>query len=705
MAQPKPKKPTIKFSMYWMYAIVLAFLAGMFFLDQNSLTKSVSYTEFEKAVQSKGISKIVVYTNKNLAEGVMTDSLAQAMFHESQYQSGSGTLPKLETEIPSADKFQDKIEEWTKEGLFSGNVKYEKGSDYSSLLWSFGPIVLLIFFWFYMMRRMSGKDSSGGPGGVFSVGKSKAKIFDKDGPVKVTFKDVAGLSEAKTEIEEIVEFLKNPQRYTDLGGKIPKGALLVGPPGTGKTLLAKAVAGEADVPFFSMSGSDFVEMFVGVGASRVRDLFRQAKEKAPCIVFIDEIDAVGRARGKNPNMGANDERENTLNQLLTEMDGFGTNSGVIILAATNRADILDKALMRAGRFDRQIYVELPDLNDRVAIFNVHLRKIKKSDDVDVELLARQTPGFSGADIANVCNEAALIAARHNKKAVDRQDFIDAVDRIIGGLEKRTKITTDEEKRAIAVHEAGHATVSWFLQYANPLIKVTIVPRGKALGAAWYLPEERQITPSQALLDEMCATLGGRAAEELFLGRISTGAANDLERVTKQAYAMVVYYGMSDKLPNVCYYDSTGQSYGFTKPYSEERARQIDEEVSAIIAEQYERAKEILRKYAAGHGELADTLVRREVIFTEDVVKIFGPRQWTSRTDEILAARSISETSSEKSATEDKRPSNDTEPIPTTTENVKTSKTDDIPSHKGSSESKDSEQEQLSQDSEENTESK
>lgn len=621
-----------------MYIIVLAFLGGMFFLDENTLTRTVDYSAFEKAVQSKGISKIIVYTGKNQAEGVLTDSLASVMFRPEHYKPGSGTPAHLLTDIPSADKFQDKIDQWKAQGVFDGDVKYEKTSDYTSLLWSFGPILLLIFFWFWMMRRMSSKDG-GGPGGVFSVGKSKAKIFDKDGPVKVTFKDVAGLSEAKTEIEEIVEFLKNPQRYTDLGGKIPKGALLVGPPGTGKTLLAKAVAGEANVPFFSMSGSDFVEMFVGVGASRVRDLFRQAKEKAPCIVFIDEIDAVGRARGRNPNMGANDERENTLNQLLTEMDGFGTNSGVIILAATNRADILDKALLRAGRFDRQIYVELPDLNDRVAIFNVHLRNIKMDHDVDVDLLARQTPGFSGADIANVCNEAALIAARHNKKAVGKQDFIDAVDRIIGGLEKRSKITTDEEKNAIAIHEAGHATVSWHLKYANPLIKVTIVPRGKALGAAWYLPEERQITPSQAILDEMCATLGGRAAEELFLGHISTGAANDLERVTKQAYAMVVYYGMSDKLPNICYYDSTGQQYGFSKPYSEDRARMIDEEVSRIISEQYERAKDILRKCAEGHAELAHTLVSREVIFTEDVEKIFGKRPWVSRTDEILAAKS------------------------------------------------------------------
>ncbi len=630
------KRRAFKFSMYWMYAIILLFLAGIFYLDDNSIVKDVNFTKFENIIEEGGASEIIVFTNKGVAEAVLTDSMASALFDPTQYKKGSNAGARIAAEIPSADKLQDKIDRWQAEGVFTGEVKYEKSSDFSSLLWTFGPVVLLIAFWFFIMKRMSGRD--GGAGGVFNVGKSKAQIFDKDGPVKVTFKDVAGLSEAKTEIEEIVEFLKNPQRYTDLGGKIPKGALLVGPPGTGKTLLAKAVAGEANVPFFSMSGSDFVEMFVGVGASRVRDLFRQAKEKAPCIVFIDEIDAVGRARGKNPNMGSNDERENTLNQLLTEMDGFGSNSGVIILAATNRADILDKALLRAGRFDRQIYVELPDLNDRVAIFKVHLRNIKIDSSVDVDLLARQTPGFSGADIANVCNEAALIAARRNKKVVQKQDFIDAVDRIIGGLEKRTKITTEEEKKSIAIHEAGHATISWHLQYANPLIKVTIVPRGKALGAAWYLPEERQITPSQAILDEMCSTLGGRAAEELFLGRISTGAANDLERVTKQAYAMVVYYGMSDKLPNLCYYDSTGQSYGFSKPYSEDRARMIDEEVSKIITEQYERAKAILREHAAGHAELAQTLIDREVIFTEDVERIFGKRPWTSRTDEILAAQ-------------------------------------------------------------------
>lgn len=638
------KRPQIKFSMYWMYVFIGMFLVGMWYVGENPATKKVTYSEFENYItdsinsHAHGITKIIVEKRKGTAEAMLSDSLAKVVFHENQIKSGSPAA--ITTTLPSTDEFARKIDQWKQDGIYTGPVDYDEGSDFGSLLWNFGPILILIAFWFFIMRRMTNRD--GGPGGVFSVGKSKAQVFDKENAMKVTFADVAGLSEAKTEIEEIVEFLKNPGRYTDLGGKIPKGALLVGPPGTGKTLLAKAVAGEANVPFFSMSGSDFVEMFVGVGASRVRDLFQKAKEKAPCIVFIDEIDAVGRARGKNPNMGANDERENTLNQLLTEMDGFGTNSGVIILAATNRADILDKALLRAGRFDRQIYVELPELNDRVAIFNVHLKGIKTDDSVDVELLARQTPGFSGADIANVCNEAALIAARHNKDHVQKQDFIDAVDRIIGGLEKRSKITTTEEKKAIACHEAGHATVSWHLQYANPLIKVTIVPRGKALGAAWYLPEERQITPAQALLDEMCSTLGGRAAEELFLGRISTGAANDLERVTMQAYAMVVYYGMSERLPNLSYYDSTGQAYGFSKPYSDDRARMIDEEVSRIISEQYERAKSILREHAKGHNELAEVLYSREVIFTEDVEHIFGKRKWASRTDEILAAQQLAE---------------------------------------------------------------
>ena len=627
---------TCKINLWWMYAIVFLFLFGIYYLDDNSVTRSVSYSEFENyIVRDHGIRKIVVFSDKREAEGFLTDSLARELFKDDRLGNGQGTVAKIVTDIPSADKFDGKIDQWRAEGAFTGEVKYERSSQFSSFLWSLAPIVILVVAWIWIMRRMSGGGNGSG-GGVFSVGKSKAMLFDKNNAGKVTFKDVAGLSEAKTEIEEIVEFLKIPGRDTDLGGKIPKGALLVGPPGTGKTLLAKAVAGEANVPFFSMSGSDFVEMFVGVGASRVRDLFRQAKEKAPCIVFIDEIDAVGRARGRNANMGSNDERENTLNQLLTEMDGFGSNSGVIILAATNRADILDKALMRAGRFDRQIYVDLPDLPDRVAIFKVHLRNIKTDDSLDIDLLARQTPGFSGADIANVCNEAALIAARNNKSVVTKEDFSAAVDRIIGGLEKRSKITTAEEKRSIAIHEAGHATVSWHLQYANPLVKVTIVPRGKALGAAWYLPEERQITPSQVILDEICATLGGRAAEEVFLGRISTGAANDLERVTKQAYAMVVYYGMSDRLPNLSYYDSTGQDYGFTKPYSNERAQIIDEEVSRIISEQYERAKEILRHHAEGHGKLTDVLISREVIFTQDVIDIFGPRQWKSRTDEILA---------------------------------------------------------------------
>ncbi len=632
---PKPgKKGPFSFSIYWLYAIILVFLVGMLYLDDNSLTKEVSYTKFEQYVSSGGVTKITVFTNTNRAEAVLNDSLAAKVFNDKQFKAGDGVVARIETDIPSADKVQDQIEAWRTDGKFNGEVKYEKSSDYSALLWSFGPFILIIALWFFLMKRMSGRDG-GGAGSVFNVGKSKAKIFDKDEGTNVTFKDVAGLSEAKTEIKEIVEFLRNPQRYTDLGGKIPKGALLVGPPGTGKTLLAKAVAGEANVPFFSMSGSDFVEMFVGVGASRVRDLFRQAKEKAPCIVFIDEIDAVGRARGKNPNMGANDERENTLNQLLTEMDGFGTNSGVIILAATNRVDILDKALLRAGRFDRQIQVDLPELKDRIEVFNVHLRNIKTDDSVDVDLMARQTAGFSGADIANVCNEAALIAARNNKKSVDRESFMAAIDRIICGLEHSSKIISDDEKKAIAIHEAGHATVSWFLEYSNEMVKVSIVPRGMALGAAWYMPEERQITPVQALLDQICMTLGGRAAEELVLGTVSTGALNDLEKVTKMAYAIVVYYGMSDVLPNLCYYDSTGREYGFSKPYGEERAKEIDKEVSRIIAEQYERAKKILTEHSEGHAKLAETLLTKEVMYAEDLVKIFGKRRWKSRTEEIM----------------------------------------------------------------------
>lgn len=622
------------------------FLIGVYYLDDNSVSKEVSFTRFEQIIQEKGITDITVYTDKRIAEGYLTKEMAQEIFKGAQLDAN--VKAKVVTAMPSGDTFNMRLDAWRAAGYLEGEVTFDQSSQFTGILLSILPVVLLIVAWIWIARRMNG---GGGGGGIFSVGKSKATLFDKDNAVKVTFKDVAGLSEAKTEVREIVDFLKNPARYTELGGKIPKGALLVGPPGTGKTLLAKAVAGEANVPFFSMSGSDFVEMFVGVGASRVRDLFRQAKEKAPCIVFIDEIDAVGRARGRNANFGSNDERENTLNQLLTEMDGFGTNSGVILLAATNRADILDKALMRAGRFDRQIYVDLPDINDRVEIFKVHLNKVKIDESLDIDFLARQTPGFSGADIANVCNEAALIAARNNKKAVTKEDFSAAVDRIIGGLEKRNKVVTEEENRAIAIHEAGHATVSWHLQYANPLVKVTIVPRGKALGAAWYLPEERQIVPMQAILDQICSTLAGRAAEELFIGHISTGAANDLERVTKQAYAMVVYYGMSERLPNLCYYDSTGQQYGFTKPFSEERAHIIDEEVSRIIAEQYQRAKDVLNQYAEGHHQLTDLLVSREVIYTQDVIDVFGERQWKSRSDEILASKTPEEKPEEKPADE------------------------------------------------------
>ncbi len=622
------------------------FLIGVYYLDDNSVSKEVSFTRFEQIIQEKGITDITVYTDKRIAEGYLTKEMAQEIFKGAQLDAN--VKAKVVTAMPSGDTFNMRLDAWRAAGYLEGEVTFDQSSQFTGILLSILPVVLLIVAWIWIARRMNG---GGGGGGIFSVGKSKATLFDKDNAVKVTFKDVAGLSEAKTEVREIVDFLKNPARYTELGGKIPKGALLVGPPGTGKTLLAKAVAGEANVPFFSMSGSDFVEMFVGVGASRVRDLFRQAKEKAPCIVFIDEIDAVGRARGRNANFGSNDERENTLNQLLTEMDGFGTNSGVILLAATNRADILDKALMRAGRFDRQIYVDLPDINDRVEIFKVHLNKVKIDESLDIDFLARQTPGFSGADIANVCNEAALIAARNNKKAVTKEDFSAAVDRIIGGLEKRNKVVTEEENRAIAIHEAGHATVSWHLQYANPLVKVTIVPRGKALGAAWYLPEERQIVPMQAILDQICSTLAGRAAEELFIGHISTGAANDLERVTKQAYAMVVYYGMSERLPNLCYYDSTGQQYGFTKPFSEERAHIIDEEVSRIIAEQYQRAKDVLNQYAEGHHRLTDLLVSREVIYTQDVIDVFGERQWKSRSDEILASKTPEEKPEEKPADE------------------------------------------------------
>lgn len=623
-----------KFNLNWMYMIIALMLLGLWWTNQGgAMTKSVSYNEFQQYVRDSCVSKVIGYDD-NSVEFYVKPNFVGRVFKQDSARAGKN--PMILTEAPSRENLDNFLEKQKEEAHFDGSVTYDKKTNYfSAFLINVLPFVFLIGLWIFFMRRMSG-GSGGGAGGVFNVGKSKAQLFEKGGSMKITFKDVAGLAEAKQEVEEIVEFLKKPQKYTDLGGKIPKGALLVGPPGTGKTLLAKAVAGEADVPFFSLAGSDFVEMFVGVGASRVRDLFKQAKEKAPCIVFIDEIDAVGRARGKNPAMGGNDERENTLNQLLTEMDGFGSNSGVIILAATNRVDVLDKALLRAGRFDRQIHVDLPDLNERKEVFGVHLRPIKIDDSVDVDLLARQTPGFSGADIANVCNEAALIAARHGKTFVGKQDFLDAVDRIIGGLEKKTRITTEAERRSIALHEAGHAAISWLLEYANPLIKVTIVQRGRALGAAWYLPEERQITTKEQMLDEMCATLGGRAAEDTFLGRISTGAMNDLERVTKQAYGMIAFLGMSDKLPNLCYYNN--EEYSFNRPYSEKTAELIDEEVKKMIAEQYARAKQILADHRKGHEELTQLLIDKEVIFAEDVERIFGKRPWASRSEEIIAAK-------------------------------------------------------------------
>lgn len=631
------KAPKPHFNFMWIYlgiALLLGFLVirsgGPSLLSSSN--KEVTYSEFKTYVSKGYASRIVANKRDGSLCMYVSPEHVRDVFPTSSVQPGIEVF--VEAEFPSADKLDSFLEQQQEAGNFKGEVSYEQGDDmFRNILWSFGSLVLIIFFWMFMLRGAGGGGGGGGAMGLFNVGKSRAKLVEKDQRAKVTFKDVAGLAGAKQEVHEIVDFLRNPQKYTQLGGKIPKGALLVGPPGTGKTLLAKAVAGEADVPFFSMSGSDFVEMFVGVGASRVRDLFRQAKEKAPCIIFIDEIDAVGRARSKGAQMGANDERENTLNQLLTEMDGFGTNSGVIILAATNRADILDKALLRAGRFDRQIHVDLPDVNERKEIFQVHLKPLKTDASLDIDFLARQTPGFSGADIANVCNEAALIAARNSAPVVTKDHFLAAVDRIVGGLEKKTKVMTVEEKRTIALHEAGHATISWLLQYANPLVKVTIVPRGRALGAAWYLPEERQISTREQMLDEMCALLGGRAAEEIFTGHVSSGAMNDLERVTKQAYGMIAYMGMGEKLPNLCYYDS--QEYSFQKPYSEHTAQLIDQEVQNMIETQYARAKSLLTEHSEGHAKLSQLLVEREVVFAEDVERIFGPRPWVSRTEELL----------------------------------------------------------------------
>ena len=635
-----------KFNMNWLYILVLISLAVMFFAGNDSLTNSSAsvkkdYTTFVDYVNKGYAARVVVNKKASTAKMYVKPEFIRDVFKASAKQVG--TEPFINVEIGSVDNLENFLNQAMKEKKI-GSYSYDNRSEdgFMDIVLSFLPWIIFIVIWFWLMNRMGG--GAGGGGGIFNVGKSKAKLYEKSSDMGITFKDVAGQAGAKQEVQEIVEFLKNPQKYTDLGGKIPKGALLVGPPGTGKTLLAKAVAGEAGVPFFSMSGSDFVEMFVGVGASRVRDVFHQAKAKSPCIIFIDEIDAVGRARSKNPAMGGNDERENTLNALLTEMDGFGTNSGVIVLAATNRVDMLDSALLRAGRFDRQIHVDLPDLSERKAIFNVHLQGKKIDDTVDVDLLSRQTPGFSGADIANVCNEAALIAARHDSKAIGKQDFLDAVDRIIGGLEKKTKVMTAEEKRSIALHEAGHATISWFCRYANPLIKVTIVPRGQALGAAWYLPEERQITTKEQMLDEMCSLLGGRAAEELFTGHISTGAMNDLERATKSAYGMIAYAGMSEKLPNICYYNN--QEYQFTRPYSETTAKIMDDEVLKMINEQYARAKEILTEHKEGHNKLAELLISREVIFAEDVERIFGKRPWVSRSQEIMEANAEAEKAEE-----------------------------------------------------------
>ena len=639
MSEQKKEKKGFRFNEMWFYGLILIALAVLFLYDGNvSVNKDLSWNNFKRAATKQAFSEMTVDRGNNEVSAVIKRHMIDSVFSSADLKGVNGDKSKLVTvksNIPSVDKFSDFYDQ---SGITAKLTYTQSQTGFWGYLLSFGPTLLLVGFWFWMMRRSMGGSGSGGlgGGGIFSVGQSKAKLHDKNS-MSITFADVAGLHEAKEEVEEIVHFLKSPNKYTQLGAKIPKGALLVGPPGTGKTLLAKAVAGEAHVPFFSLSGSDFVEMFVGVGASRVRDLFAKAKEKAPCIVFIDEIDAVGRARSNSQNLGGNDERENTLNQLLTEMDGFGSNSGIIILAATNRVDILDGALTRAGRFDRQIFVDLPDINDRKEIFTVHLKNIKTDSSLDLDLLARQTPGFSGADIANICNEAALIAARNEKEFVSRADFMNAVDRIIGGLEKKNAITTNEERRSIAIHEAGHAVVSWFLEYANPLVKVTIVPRGKALGAAWYLPEERQITTTQALLDQMCATLAGRAAEEIFLGRISTGAANDLERITQLAYAMVVYYGMSDKLPNVNYSKIQGDAYGISKPYSNKTSELIDEEVNAIIAQQYQRAKNLLQEKAEGHKALSDLLLEAEVIYTEDVERLLGKRQWTSRADEIKAA--------------------------------------------------------------------
>ena len=642
-----------KFKIYWIYALIFVFFIGLNFMG-TEVTKPTNWQEFnQNMLQTQKVEKVVIVNKEKAYIHIKKEFLYEEQFKEVSKRTFGDALnlgPHYYFEIGSVETFSNNLKEAQSE--FDNEEKispfYETRKDvFGDILGWILPLAFFIFIWLFIMKRMGGGGAGGG-GQIFNIGKTKGKLVDK-ADIKVSFKDVAGLEGAKEEITEIVDFLKSPEKYTKLGGKIPKGALLIGPPGTGKTLLAKAVAGEAKVPFFSLSGSDFVEMFVGVGASRVRDLFKQAKEKSPAIIFIDEIDAIGRARGKNAMTGSNDERENTLNQLLTEMDGFGTNSGVIVMAATNRADVLDKALTRAGRFDRQIFVDLPDLLERKAIFEVHLKPIKLSESMDINFLARQTPGFSGADIANVCNEAALIAARKSKKKVEKQDFLDAVDRIIGGLEKKSKIISPNEKKTIAYHEAGHATVSWMLEYASPLVKVTIVPRGKSLGAAWYLPEERQLTTTEQMLDEICAAMGGRAAEKVFFGRISTGALSDLEKVTKMAYAMVSMYGLSKEVGNISYYDSSGQQSGFTKPYSEERAQLIDKEVSRILEEEYTRAKEVLTSNKDKVEKLGAELLEKEVIFKADLETIFGARKWKSYEEEQLIKLDDEKAESDKKA--------------------------------------------------------
>lgn len=640
----KGNTPKFKFNMYWLYGAIFVAFIGISFLNDSALsTKNISKNEFEKILASNDINRILVI-NKSIAQVfIKSEALSKEPYKKAAsspfHRKGS---PLYEYKFGDLQNFQKYLVESKEKKGLDFDEKYEDQTSFFDSIISFLPFILLIAIWIFFMRRMSGGGSSGGGGGqIFNIGKSKAKLFDNDTKVKTSFKDVAGLEGAKEEVQEIVDFLKSPEKYTSLGGKIPKGALLVGPPGTGKTLLAKAVAGEAGVPFFSLSGSDFVEMFVGVGASRVRDLFKQAQQKSPSIIFIDEIDAIGRARGKNSMTGGNDERENTLNQLLTEMDGFGTDTNVIVLAATNRADVLDKALMRAGRFDRQIYVDLPDIKERKEIFDVHIKPLKLAKDVNVEFLAQQTPGFSGADIANMCNEAALIAARKNKKAIHHQDFLDAVDRIVGGLEKKNKVITPKEKKTIAFHEAGHATVSWMLEHAAPLVKVTIVPRGQSLGAAWYLPAERMIVQTEQMLDEMCATLGGRAAEKIIFDKISTGALSDLEKVTKQARAMVTVYGLNEEVGNITYYDSSGND-AFVKPYSEETAKIIDQEISKMIEIQYERAIVILEEHKEKLTTLAELLLEKEVIFKDDLIKVFGERPFEKEKEEEEKSEEINE---------------------------------------------------------------